>query len=61
MTNIVNCKHIENPKYVEWKIKYSNDDKTNTKSYKGISLGGRVHDNDSKRYKCVNAAAYMVA
>ncbi len=34
MTNIVNCKYIENPKYVERKIKYSKDDKTNMKSYK---------------------------
>jgi hypothetical protein len=42
-------------------MKCSKDDKPNMKSYKDISLGGRVHDNVSKRYKCLNTPAYMVA
>ncbi len=42
-------------------MKYSKDDKITHEKLQNILLGGRVHDNGSKRYKYLNTAAYMVA
>lgn len=58
--NILNFKYIENPKYMEkqkWNVPMMTK---NLKSNKDVSLGGRIHGNDKKRYKYIKTAACLV-